>query len=72
MMADNTCRTFKYSTKPLSNSKLLPPGTGAYYNSLFLKDADTVWLLVTRARYEGSDRKESSIEVFEGKVVPTR
>ncbi len=72
MMADNTCRTFKYSTKPLSSSKLLPPGTGAYYNSLFLKDADTIWLLVTRARYEGSDRKESSIVVFEGKIVPTR
>ncbi len=72
IMADNTGHTFKYSAKPLSGSNPLPSGTGAYYNSLFLKDNDTVWLLMTRARYDGSSRKESSIIMLEGKVVETR
>lgn len=72
MMADNTARTFGYSSKPLPAGRVLPAGTGAYYNSLFLKDNETVWLLITRARYEGSERKESSIVVLEGKVKKTR
>ena len=72
VMADNTGHTFKYSSKPLAGSNPLPYGTGAYYNSLFLKDADTVWLLITRARFDGNTRKESSIVMLEGKVVETR
>lgn len=72
VIADNTGHTFKYSSKPLSGNATLPAGTGAYYNSLFLKDDNTVWLLITRARYEGNNRKESSIVMLEGKVIKTR
>lgn len=72
VMADNTGHDFKYTMTPLSGSSPLPNGTGAYYNSLFLKDDSTVWLLITKARYDGDSRKESSIVMLEGKVVKTR
>lgn len=72
VLSDNTGHTFKYSMRPLSGSNPLPNGTGAYYNSLFLKDDNTVWLLMTRARYEGSSRKESSIIMLEGRITKTR
>ena len=72
VMTDNTGHNFRYSSKPLAGNNPLPYGTGAYYNSLFLKDANTVWLLITRARYDGGTRKESSIMMLEGKVVQTR
>lgn len=72
VMADNTGHQFKNLTAPLNGSNPLPMGTGAYYNSLFLKDDTTVWMLITKARYEGDSRKESSIVLLEGKVVGTR
>lgn len=56
-------------TAPLPVSVDLPAGTGAYYNSLFLKDEQTVWLLVTKARYEGDRRVESYVELLEGTIT---
>lgn len=69
IMADNTGHDFKYSRLPLSGSTPLPAGTGAYYNSFFLFDNDTVWLLITRADYQGQTRKSSDVMVLEGKIV---
>lgn len=69
MMADNTGHNFKYSRLPLSGSSPLPAGTGAYYNSFFLYDNDTVWLLITCAKYEGDKRIESDVMMLEGKIV---
>ena len=69
LMADNTGHNFKYSRLPLSGSTPLPAGTGAYYNSFFLYDNDTVWLLITKAEYNGQTRKSSDVMVLEGKIV---
>ncbi len=68
-VGDNTGHNFKYGRMPLSGGSPLPSGTGAYYNSLFLKDNDTVWLLITKAKYSGSNRDESAIMMLEGKIV---
>ena len=46
------------------------PTVGAYYNSFFLKDDETLWLLVTRAKYDGQTRVDSQIMMLEGKIVP--
>lgn len=69
MMADNTGHNFKYARLPLSGSSPLPAGTGAYYNSFFLYDNETVWLLITCAKYEGDKRIESDVMMLEGKIV---
>ena len=69
MMADNTGHNFKYARLPLSGNDPLPAGTGAYYNSFFLYDNDTVWLLITRAQYDGSTRMNSDVMMLEGKIV---
>ncbi|MCC8114284.1 MAG: glycoside hydrolase [Bacteroidales bacterium] len=69
VMADNTGHNFKYKRLPLSGSDPLPSGTGAYYNSFFQFDDDTVWLLITKAEYDGSTRKNSAIMRLEGKIV---
>lgn len=69
IMADNTGHNFKYSRLPLSGNTPLAAGTGAYYNSFFLYDNDTVWLLITKAVYDGQKRKESDVMVLEGKIV---
>ncbi len=69
IMADNTGHNFKYSRLPLSGSDPLPAGTGAYYNSFFLHDNDTVWLLITRADYNGQTRTSSDVMILEGKIV---
>lgn len=69
IMADNTGHNFKYSRLPLSGNTPLAAGTGAYYNSFFLYDNDTVWLLITKAVYDGQTRKESDVMVLEGKIV---
>ena len=68
MVADNTGHNFRYSTKPLPTS-VIPSGTGCYYNSFFLFDDNTVWMLVTKAKYFGSTRDNSEIIVMEGKIV---
>lgn len=68
IMADNTGHNFRYSRVPLSGTTL-PAECGAYYNSFFLYDNDTVWLLFTKAQYKGSTRVESDVMVMEGKIV---
>ncbi|MDE6335468.1 MAG: glycoside hydrolase [Muribaculaceae bacterium] len=69
IMADNTGHDFKYSRLPLSGADPLPAGTGAYYNSFFLYDNDTVWLLITKADYKGQIRTGSDVMILEGKIV---
>lgn len=69
VMADNTGHGFKYLREPLSGNNPLPAGTGAYYNSFFQLDDETVWLLITRADYNGSTRNSSDIMLLEGKIV---
>lgn len=68
IMADNTGHNFKYSRVPLAGS-VLPAECGAYYNSFFLYDNDTVWLLFTKAQYNGTTRVESDVMVMKGKIV---
>lgn len=67
VMADNTGHNFMYSRVPLATA--LPSQCGAYYNSFFLYDNDTVWLLFTKAQYNGSTRVESDIMILPGKIV---
>lgn len=69
IMADNTGHNFKYSRLPLAGTNPLPAQTGAYYNSFFQYDDDTVWMLITKARYDGANRIESDVMVLEGKIV---
>ena len=68
IMADNTGHNFKYSRLPLSGT-VLPSECGAYYNSFFLYDNDTVWLLFTKAQYKGDTRVESDVMLMQGKIV---
>lgn len=68
VLADNTGHNFKYSRLPLAGTAL-PAECGAYYNSFFLYDNDTVWLLFTKAQYKGNTRLESDVMVMEGKIV---
>lgn len=68
IMADNSGKNFKYSRLPLAGA-VLPSECGAYYNSFFLYDNDTVWLLFTKAQYKGSTRVESDIMMMQGKIV---
>ncbi len=68
IMADNTGHNFKYSRLPLAGAAL-PAECGAYYNSFFLYDNDTVWLLFTKAQYKGSTRVESDVMMMKGKIV---
>lgn len=68
IMADNTGHNFKYSRMPLAGT-VLPAECGAYYNSFFLYDNDTVWLLFTKAQYKGSTRVESDVMLMQGKIV---
>lgn len=68
IMADNTGHNFKNYRNPL-NGNVLPAQCGAYYNSFFLFDNDTVWLLFTKAQYDGDRRVESDVMVLEGKIM---
>lgn len=68
VMADNTGHNFKYIRLPLAGN-VLPAECGAYYNSFFQFDDDTVWLLFTKAQYKGSNRVESDVMLMEGKIV---
>lgn len=67
VMADNTCRNFTNVTSPLDT--VLPAQCGAYYNSFFQFDDDTVWLLFTKAQYDGNTRRSSDIMLMKGKIV---
>lgn len=68
VMADNTGHNFKYARLPLS-ATALPSECGAYYGSFFLYDKDTVWMLVTKAQYNGTTRVESDVLLLPGKIV---
>ena len=68
ILADNTGHNFFTSKNPLDGS-VLPGECGAYYNSFFLYDDETVWLLFTKAQYKGDTRVESDVMVMEGKIV---
>ncbi len=72
VITDSTGKNGGSITTPLSGYTPLPSGTGAYYNSLFLKDDETIWLLMTEAKYEGDKRIESDIIMLEGKIIQTR
>ncbi|MBR5715857.1 MAG: exo-alpha-sialidase [Bacteroidales bacterium] len=70
VMADSECRNFARRQYPLMQCNQLKGTVGAYYNSFFLKDDDTLWLLITRAKYDGQTRVDSQIMYLEGKIVP--
>lgn len=69
MIGDNTGHNFGQRTLPLATSGLLSNGEGAYYNSLFLKDMNTIWLLTTHCVYNGTTRLSSNVEYLEGTIV---
>jgi hypothetical protein len=64
-IGDNNGKNFVTQT-PISN---LPNNEGLYYNSLFLKDDQTVWLVMTHAYFDGSTRIKGEIVYLEGKIV---
>lgn len=68
VMADSNGRNFKNFRNPLSGN-VLPSQCGAYYNSFFLYDNETVWLLYTKAQYDGDRRVESDVMILEGKIM---
>ena len=68
-VGDSSGHNFSHGTLPLSGSSPLPYGTGAVCCSLFLKDPETVWLLISKAKYTGSNRDESVIMLLEGKII---
>jgi len=65
-IGDVNGKNFTNIMTPLPN---LPSSQGAYYNSLFLKDNDTVWLMVTHSLYNGTTRMKGEIKYLEGKIV---
>lgn len=69
-ICDNTGHNMKYKTLPATTGNPLASNEGAYYNSLFVKDAETIWLLTSRTVYNGETCKSSTIEYIEGKIVP--
>lgn len=68
VIGDNTAHNFESRTIPIGASDL-PWGEGAYYNSLFLKDDNTIWLGITHSKYDGNTCKSNCLEYLEGKVV---
>ena len=64
-IGDNTGHGFKHRTLPFT---ALPASHGAYYGSLFLKDANTVWLAYTHSIYNGSVNQKNTIEAIEGRI----
>jgi len=65
-VGDNNGKNF---TTPVSPLGILPAAEGAYYNSLFLKDNETVWLIITHSLYDGTTRLKGEIMYLEGKIV---
>ena len=60
--------------KNFLSTRYFPAGTppsneGVYYNSLFLKDNETVWLVTTHATFNGTQRIKGEIAYIEGKIV---
>ncbi len=68
-LADNTGHNFSSTSTPLTTGSPLSSSEGAYYNSLWQKDEDHIWLLVTRVTYSGSTRGNSTIEYIEGTLT---
>lgn len=66
VVGDKNGKNFTTPVTPITN---LPANQGAYYNSLFLKDNETVWLVVTHSEYSGSTRVKGEIKYLEGKIV---
>jgi len=68
VIADSNGKIFSTPTIPITN---LPALQGLYYNSLFLKDANTIWLVMTNALYaaDGTTRLKGEIKYIEGKIV---
>jgi len=65
-IGDVNGKNFTNIMTPLPN---LPANQGAYYNSLFLKDNETVWLMITHSEYDGTTRTKGEIQYLEGKIV---
>ncbi|MBQ9667542.1 MAG: exo-alpha-sialidase [Prevotella sp.] len=65
-IGDNTGHNFAYRTIPFSS---LPRGEGAYYSALFQKDANTIWLLWTHSKYNGSVCQKNTVELLEGEII---
>lgn len=65
-VGDSDGKNFLTPVTPLTN---LPASQGAYYNSLFLKDNETVWLVITNSEYNGSTRTKGEIKYLEGKII---
>lgn len=65
-VGDSDGKNFTTPVTPITN---LPSTQGAYYNSLFLKDNETVWLVVTHSLYDGTTRKKGEIQYIEGKII---
>lgn len=58
-------KNFRKPVRPVD----LPSNQGLYFNSLFLKDNETVWLVVTHVEYNGNTRAKGEIKFLEGKIV---
>lgn len=65
-IGDNTGHNFGSRTIPFS---WLPAGQGAYYASLFQKDEETIWLIISHSTYDGTVCTKNTIEYIEGKIV---
>ncbi len=68
VIADNNGRNFTSPTIPITN---LPALQGLYYNSLFVKDDTTIWLVMTNSLFaaDGTTRIKGEIKYIEGKIV---
>ncbi|MFT3739945.1 MAG: sialidase family protein [Breznakibacter sp.] len=66
VVGDNNGQNLTTAVTPLTN---LPDNVGAYYNSLFLKDNETMWLVITNSEYSGTTRVKGEIKYLEGKIV---
>lgn len=66
IIGDNNGKNFTSPVKPITN---LPTNQGLYYNSMFLKDNETVWLVMTHSTYDGTKRVKGEIRYLEGKIV---
>lgn len=68
VICDNNGRSFSSPTIPITN---LPALQGLYYNSLFVKDDTTIWLVMTNALHaaDGTTRIKGEIKYIEGKIV---
>lgn len=70
IVGDNTGHNFTTPVSPLPRAlNLIEKNDGAYYNSLFLKDNNTVWLVITHSRYNGDTRLLGEIMYMEGQIV---